>query len=122
METVNPQREKDPELLFLKRLQTVILENLSDENFRVEPDLCRAMMMSRPQLYKKLKALKDRSPSQFMRNIRLQQARKLLQNTRIPIGEIADQVGFREHSYFTKVYLDTFNETPSDTRNKMIMS
>jgi len=72
LETVNIKKEQDPELLFLKKLETVILDNLSDEDFRVEPDLCRAMMMSRPQLYKKLKALKDQSPSQFVRNIRLQ--------------------------------------------------
>lgn len=122
LETVNIKKEQDPELLFLKKLETVILDNLSDDDFRVEPDLCRAMMMSRPQLYKKLKALKDQSPSQFVRNIRLQQARKLLLTTRLPIGEIAGQVGFREHSYFTQVYLEAYQETPSDTRNNLILN
>lgn len=122
LEKVDVKREKDPELLFLKKLETVILENISNEDFRVEPHLCQALSMSRPLLYKKLKALTNQSPSHFMRAIRLRKARKLLQTTRAPIGEIADQVGFREHSYFTKVYTDTFFETPSDTRNNEILS
>lgn len=117
LEEVTPEKEPDQELLFLKQLHSVILENIANEDFRVEPDLCRAMTMSRPQLYRKIKALKDQSPSEYVRSIRMQQARHLLLHTDFHIGDIAQQVGFKEHSYFTQVYHATFGETPLETRN-----
>lgn len=106
----------DPELTFLQRLEQTILEHLSEEKFRVDPDLCRAMQMSRPQLYRKIKALKDISPSEYVRQLRLRKARQLLQTTNLTIAEIAVQVGFSHPSYFTKVYSAEFGELPSETR------
>jgi signal transduction histidine kinase/CheY-like chemotaxis protein/ligand-binding sensor domain-containing protein len=106
----------DPEWNFLHRLQQVILENLANEAFKVEPHLCQAMTMSRPQLYRKLKALKDISPSDFIRDIRLQEARRLIIQTTLPISEIADRVGFKDPSYFTRSYSAAFGENPSETR------
>jgi signal transduction histidine kinase/DNA-binding response OmpR family regulator len=118
LEDVSPDQESDRELLFLKQLETVLLESISNEDFRVEPDLCRAMRMSRPQLYRKIKALKDQSPSEYVRSVRMQQARHLLLTTDLNVGDIAQQVGFKEHSYFTQVYHTTFSETPIETRNQ----
>lgn len=115
LDLLEPGQETDPELQFLKKLQMVVLENLSDENFKVEPDLCRAMTMSRPQLYRKLKALKAVSPSEYLRNLRMQKARQLLLRTDLSIGEVAEEVGFKDPSYFAKVYIATFDEAPSQT-------
>lgn len=106
----------DPELAFLHRLEQTILEHLSEEDFRVDPNLCRAMQMSRPQLYRKIKALKDISPSEYLRQLRLKKARQLLQNSNLTIAEIAEKVGFGDPSYFTKVYSAEFGELPSKTR------
>ena len=116
--TVEPERETDPELRFLKQLQTVILDHLADENFKVEPDLCRAMAMSRPQLYRKLKALRDISPSEYIRDLRMQQARQWLRQGAMSVGEVAAAVGFKDQSYFTKVYTTVFGEAPSRLMEK----
>ncbi len=116
LDQVMPGKETDPELLFLKQLEQVVLANLDNDDFKVEPDLCRAMTMSRPQLYRKIKAIKDQSPSEFLRTVRMQRARQLLQRTGISVSEVARQVGFKEHSHFTQVYHTTFGETPSDMR------
>ncbi|MEM0992608.1 MAG: ATP-binding protein [Bacteroidota bacterium] len=116
LEEIDVQKEQDPELLFLKKLEHIILERLSDEHFRVEPDLCQAMLMSRPQLYRKLKALKDLSPSELIRSIRLREARRLLQTGKWSVGDVVEKVGFKDHSYFTKVYTATFGEMPSEVK------
>ncbi|MCO6475003.1 MAG: helix-turn-helix transcriptional regulator, partial [Phaeodactylibacter sp.] len=110
----------DPELTFLRKLQKAILDNLGNEHFKVEPHLCQAMAMSRPQLYRKLKALKDTSPSELIRQVRLQQARRLLLQTQLNIGDIAEKVGFKGHSYFTRSYTAEFGESPSETRDSLI--
>ena len=113
---ISPEVTPNSDSFFLKKLERVVLEQLSDESFKVEPDLCRAMTMSRPQLYRKLKILKGTSPSDYIRQIRMRQARHLITTTDKPIAEISAEVGFKYPSYFSKSYLDTFEETPLETR------
>ena len=102
---------------FLLKLEKVVRDNLSDESFRVEPNLCKAMLMSRPQLYRKLQALKGISPSEYIKKARLSYSRKLLLESDLTIAEIADQSGFKSPAYFSKAYKDEYKETPTETRN-----
>ncbi len=108
--------KNDPELQFLQKLEGVLRDNLGNEDFRIHPHLCRAMLMSRPQLYRKVRALKDRSPSEYLRYFRLQHAHQMLIETKEKVGDIASKTGFRDPSYFTKVYTAEFGETPGETR------
>lgn len=108
--------EPDLERQFLQQLDRIIRENLSRPDFKIEPDLCRAVMMSRPQLYRKLKALSGLSPSQYLRKARLEKARKLLHTTSRTIGDIAEEVGFNDASYFARIYAKAFREMPSEER------
>lgn len=108
--------ENDVELQFLQKLEEVLRDNLANEDFRVNPHLCQAMLMSRPQLYRKIKALKDISPSEYIRQFRLREARRLLLQTNEKIGDIASLTGYRDSSYFSKVYAAEFGETPGETR------
>ena len=107
---------------FLQKLRNIVMENIADENFRVKPHLCRAIGMSRPQLYRKLKAVKNQSPSAFIQAIRMEEARKMLLHTNKSVAEISDHVGIKEPSYFSKIYQKVFKEMPSETRKAFIMS
>ncbi|MEM6700488.1 MAG: ATP-binding protein [Bacteroidota bacterium] len=106
----------DPELQFLQKLEQVVKENIGNENFKVEPYLCRDMLMSRPQLYRKIKALLDKSPSQYIRHVRMQHAHHLLVSSEMKIGDISDAVGYRDHANFSKAYAGEFGKTPSEAR------
>jgi len=110
---VPPHGTVDPELRFLKRLEQVVLDHLDNESFRVEPDLCRAMTMSRPQLYRKLKALRGCSPSEFIRQVRLQQAHELLSDGQYSIQEVAVRTGFKDASHFARLYKAHYGHNPS---------
>ena len=59
--------------VFLRKVMSVVEERLSDENFSVE-DLAREVAMSRSQLHRKLTALTNQSPSDFIRYMRLHRA------------------------------------------------
>ena len=100
---------------FLYRLQTVIEENLSDEDFGIQ-HICQALHISRMHLHRKVKALTDQSASQFIRNIRLQRAKDLLTGTELSVSEIAHRVGFRSSSYFSRSFTGFFQLSPSDFR------
>lgn len=100
---------------FLQQAKQIIEAHLSDANFGI-PQLCRKLGISRPHLHRKLKALTNQSTSLFIRSIRLQRARHLLQNSDLNISEIAYEVGFKDPAYFSKCYFEQFSETPSATR------
>ena len=60
--------------------------------------------MTRTTLYKKLLALTDSSPIEFIRIMRMKRAAQLLQKSQLTITEIAYQVGFNDARYFTKYF------------------
>lgn len=110
------QRLPDYQDAFLLKLQQVVEKNLSDEEFGT-PQLCRAMAMSRTQLHRKIKALLDIPTARFIQLTRLRRARELILSTDKTIGEISFETGFKNPSYFTKLYMAEFEEKPSETRS-----
>ena len=100
---------------FLQKLQKAVEDHLDDENFGTE-ELARAVAMSRTQLHRKVKALLDMTTSRFIQQTRLQKARHLIFNTDKTIGEIVFETGFKDQSYFTKLYVAEFGERPSESR------
>lgn len=98
---------------FLERLLVLIEERLDDSSFSVEV-LAREIGMSRTQLFRKMRALINQSPQDFVRDFRLKRAAQLLQNKAGNVSEVAYQVGFNNLSYFTKRFKELFGQTPSE--------
>jgi len=88
---------------FLKKLQEIIKENLSNSDFSSE-DLAKEAGLSSSQLFRKLKALTNISASIYMRNIRLEEAKILMQKGEANISEIAYDTGFSSINYFSKCF------------------
>ncbi|MCB0661764.1 MAG: response regulator, partial [Saprospiraceae bacterium] len=78
----------DPEDIFLQKFRTIVEQRMSDTAFEMV-HLEKALGMSRSQIYRKVKALTGKSPSLFIRSIRLHQGRHLLLTTDLTISEIA---------------------------------
>nr|WP_288982036.1 tetratricopeptide repeat protein [uncultured Allomuricauda sp.] len=103
---------------FLESLQTILDEQLVSSDFNAEA-FSVAIGMSRMQLHRKLKALTGQTTSEFIRGQRLKLAAKLLQKSDVNISEIGYQVGFNDHSYFTKCFRETYGLSPSEfSKNK----
>ena len=105
----------DPEDAFLHKLRSVVEANLSDTDFEM-PQLERALAMSRSQIYRKVKALTGKSPSLFIRSIRLHHGRHLLLTTDLTVSEIAYDVGYSAPSNFSDAFLEEFGERPGKVR------
>ena len=103
--------------LFLERLIKVINENLSNVDFTVE-NLADEVGISRVQLHRKLKDLIGVSTSEFIRNLRLQQATILLKDNKVNISQIAYAVGFSNPILFSSTFKKTYGCTPREYRER----
>ena len=96
---------------FLIKATGLVKANLSKE-FNVD-DLCMEMGMSRSSLYNKIKALTDRSPSDFIRQIRMTEAANLLKSKKHTVAEVSDMMGYSDPKYFTDIFKKHYGMTPS---------
>jgi DNA-binding response OmpR family regulator len=96
---------------FLSKATQVVIAHLDEVDFDVE-HLEQAMDMSKMQLYRKLKMLTSLAGNEFIRSIRLQQARLLLEKGHLNVSEIAYQVGFNDPAYFTRAFKKQYGFAP----------
>jgi AraC-like DNA-binding protein len=108
------------EARFLETVGQFITTNLGNAAFD-SGQLERDVGLSRSQLFRKLKKLTGFSTANYIRHVRLCQARTLLETTALPISEVAGRVGFAELSYFSHAFSEAFSQTPSDWRKKTRM-
>jgi signal transduction histidine kinase/ligand-binding sensor domain-containing protein/DNA-binding response OmpR family regulator len=109
----NPETPiEQQEDVFLKKIRSVVERNLSREEFGIA-ELCKELGVSRTQLHRKLKALTNKSTSQVIRTIRMQEAKELLQNPDLNISEIGYAVGYGNPSHFSQEFTKEFGEAPS---------
>lgn len=113
--TTAPKHDIDDE--FYLRFVDVVEANMSNSELTVE-DIADKLGLSRVQMYRKIKALTNYSPTEMLRNIRLKRASTLLKTTDTSVSEVCYTVGFSSPSYFTKCYKEYFNESPSDTQHR----
>lgn len=115
--STDPVLQKEDE--FFKNLKETILRNLHKEEYNI-PDLCMEMAMSKSQLYRKFKALTGKSVARFLRTLRMQKARELLQTTSLNITEIGYEVGMKSLSTFSQVFKEEFGESPREYKSNLL--
>ena len=112
-----PNPNSEIEDAFLQKLKYLIEQDLTASDLDV-PRLARQVAMSRTQLFRKIKALTGASPSLFIRNVRLQKARELLQTTSMNVSEVAYETGFADLGHFSRSFKEVFGVPPSNFREK----
>ena len=105
---VNSQDEK-----FIKKALETVEKYIAEPSFSVE-DLGKEMGMSRVSLYKKMVALINKTPTEFIRILRLKRAADLLSTSQLSVSEIAYKVGFNNPRYFSKYFSAQFGVLPSE--------
>ncbi|MBT8260682.1 MAG: helix-turn-helix transcriptional regulator [Flavobacteriaceae bacterium] len=97
---------------FLTNLMDYVEKIWNDSSFNIS-QLSEPLQYSKSQVYRKLKALTDKSPSTFIRDYRLKKAMHLLRHKNDYISNIAEQTGFKSSTYFSKCFKDRFDILPS---------
>lgn len=72
--------------------------------------------LSTSQVYRKIKRNTGMSPSIYIRQKRLAIAKELIENSDLPLTEIARRVGFRQLPYFSRCFSVYYGTTASSLR------
>ena len=109
-----PEKEKTPEELFIERARQFVLDHLEDEDYDREA-LAADMGSSSSTLYNKLRAINGMNVSAFIRDIRMQEAKRIATTTPdIRISDLAYRVGFRDPRYFSTCFKKHFGMQPTE--------
>ncbi|MEM9259607.1 MAG: DNA-binding response regulator, partial [Bacteroidota bacterium] len=105
---------------FVLKIRDIILERLDDTNLDVQL-LTREVGMSQSQLHRKLTALTGLSANRFVRHVRLEQAQSLLRDPELTISAVAYETGYRDPSYFGRVFKQATGMTPAEWRREAVV-
>ena len=106
------EKYRPQEAAFMQKINTLIKVNIENEDFGTE-ELCKAMFLSRTQLFRKMKTIVKEAPANYIRNLRLQKAKELLETSDLTISEVAYKSGFQTINHFTKVFKEQYGIPPS---------
>jgi len=110
---VEEKQIKGNDELLMERIMKVVNEHLDDSDFNVEM-LTKEVGISRAQLHRKMKDMTGLPVSEFIRNIRLEQAVRLLEEQKINVTQVAYSVGFSNLAHFSTVFRKQFGVSPTE--------
>ena len=119
-EAVEVKKMKGNDEVFMERLMAVINKHFDDSD--LDSDLlANEVSISRSHLQRKIKEITGLSTAEFIRNLRLEQAARLLEEQKLNVSQVAYAVGFINMPHFTTVFKKHFGVTPTDyIRSKVI--
>ncbi len=107
--------DKDQE--FIEKATKVVNENIDNSDYDID-QFASHFSLSRSHLFRKLKAITNQSPVEFIRVIRLKTAARSLLMNKNTISEVAYKTGFTSPSYFTHCFKKHFGVSPKEFIDK----
>lgn len=106
----------DSNKYFIDHVDQIIINNLQNNQFGVG-SLAADLGISQHSLNERLKMLKEKTVAQYIKEVRLEEARKLLGKDS-NISEVAYKVGFSSASYFNQCFSEKYGISPSKVNKK----
>lgn len=103
--------------MLMERIMKCINERLSDEDFNVEA-LADEVGLSRVQLHRRVKEMTGITVGEFIRNLRMQQAAKILEKGDVTVSQVTYAIGMVNPTHFTTTFKRYFGITPTEYMNK----
>ena len=97
----------------MERIMRSVNAHLSDPDFNVDM-LSADVGISRAQLHRKMKEITGIPSGKFLRNLRMEQAARLLREGKVNVAQVADSVGYNDPSHFSTVFKNHFGLSPSE--------
>ena len=100
-----------------KRISTIVKKISSNLQKQWKIDgLAKIVNLSNSQFEKLFKGEKLISPSQFIKHLRLEKSKELLETTFLTIKEIGFAIGINDQSHFVRDFKLKYGSTPTEYR------
>ena len=107
------EKLNERELSFLTNFKNIVLENISSSEFGID-EICHIMAMSRMQLYRKMIAIINKKPSQYIKEIKMKKAYNLMKEKGLNITETMYEIGYTNYSHFTRLFVEVNQISPRE--------
>ena len=97
----------------LQRFNEKIIKHIANPDLNVD-SISKELGISRVHLNRRLRAITNDSPGNYIRNYRLKHAAWLLINKNMTIAEVAYAVGFSSQAYFSNIFKNHYGMTPTE--------
>lgn len=101
----------------ISAIKDYIFEHYSDESFSVS-DISEFLHLSAAHVCTMFKKETGNTINGYLTDHRLKKARQYLLETPLTVAEISIKVGYRDNSYFGKIFRKHFGMTPNEYRNR----
>jgi len=98
---------------------TLYLESNFDKKILIS-EMSEKMGYTRNHISRLFKKQYGISPCEYVLNLRIEKAKKLLEDNKFSIDQISTAVGYDDASYFSKIFLRKTKMTPSQYRKKIL--
>ena len=103
---------------FINKAEKAVLDNL-DNNLYDVSKMGLDLNLGRTILYAKMKSITGKTPNDFIKVIRLEKSKKLLnEHPDITISQVAYDCGFSSQQYFSKLFKKQYGVSPKKFQNK----
>jgi transcriptional regulator GlxA family with amidase domain len=102
-----------------KRVSTIeiIISSNSQKNWNIE-ELAGIVNLSKSGFERLFKQELQTSPMQFIKHLRFEKAKELLETTHLTVKEIGFAVGINDQSHFVRDFKNKYGISPTEYRNK----
>ncbi|WP_022761652.1 MULTISPECIES: response regulator transcription factor [unclassified Butyrivibrio] len=101
---------------YIGQIKEYINEHISEPISR--NDIADSLHLSPDHVSVVVKTTESMTVKELITSVKMEHARNMLRNTKMPIGTISQKCGYDSFAYFSKIYRDTYNLTPSQERGK----
>ena len=96
----------------MERIMRSVNAHMSDPEYNVDV-LASDVGLSRAQLHRKMKEITGIATGRFLRNLRMEQAARLLREGKVNVSQVADNVGYTDQAHFSTAFKAHFGMSPS---------
>lgn len=106
------EEELDITKKWMQEVEQYIFQNCANLNFK-QIDIAEFFSISESSLYRKIKSCRGKTPNQFITELKLQKARKIIENNpETSLKRLSLEVGFKHYHYFSDMYFKRFGNKP----------
>lgn len=104
----------EADTVWMNELDEVVKEKLSNFNLNIA-EIADEMNISRTHFFRKIKTVTGLTPNQYLQEARLLEAKSLLDEGKYTtVKAVSLSVGFKNSSYFSRLFKERFGVSPTD--------